>query len=799
MEAKVNKQLACPFFIWLFSLSIAISSLASEPKLIRSIPADGAQNVSLQQGKIVLYFDQNMKMNSWSLMQTASYPFPPMKPLEEPWRDPLTFELEIKELQPNTVYSLQLNSKKKRGFCTATSQEPLPITTITFSTGSDSAQHFETKDHKADVANQDVPQEEIKIPSRPEPIGPVAGWKFDVTRSTGMKGTENYQNGFQAPFRFFQKVAFQQTVTRIEPGWILEADRRVTSAQLHSLNPQTGQMMPQDLVPANTSFHVSHTPQGSTLIDSKSGQQVWDENMLAAFATPLQPRLWPDGELKQGQKWSYQDADLKSRIALLDVLGGRIDLAVEKIAPEPCTGIMTATIRGKLKTKVDLDAVILDFDAEVSIELPIQINIPFMVKFEGNLSGNGSVVNEMGQNVIYRIEAQGSLLQIAKPESKILGDFDKTDVIMEKGKIGPNGAIIIPLGKEDYDAKNHQQSRSQKPVYNYRLYEDVTEKAFTVLVPEGWQTEGGIMRIDPSQIRTVVDGCGKKLYFSIHDPQTQASITYFPTEMYGTTYGPSIAQPGQVLNGMVQMPQLLSPSVYVQQIVFPQARPRATNIKWGEVKSLQTLADAWNKAFHSEDSVPAHIVAESIEVAYDQNGTRFAELWTSLITSVSVSNTSIWMPDFTVVAGAPQSVVEKLAPILKAVITSFSMNPNWMARAIVNFDACTKGVAAAQDKIRDLDRKISEQSRKVQQQIHDIDNEIVANHDQTRSVIQEHEHNTLMGVDKYEDSESGTRYLIDMGYDRNFTNGEQIIQTNDWNYTPPSGYREMKNIHITDE
>ena len=43
------------------------------------------------------------------------------------------------------------------------------------------------------------------------------------------------------------------------------------------------------------------------------------------------------------------------------------------------------------------------------------------------------------------------------------------------------------------------------------------------------------------------------------------------------------------------------------------------------------------------------------------------------------------------------------------------------------------------------------QLRKVQQQISDIDNEIVANRNNTRSVIQEHEHNTLVGLDKYED------------------------------------------------
>jgi hypothetical protein len=127
------------------------------------------------------------------------------------------------------------------------------------------------------------------------------------------------------------------------------------------------------------------------------------------------------------------------------------------------------------------------------------------------------------------------------------------------------------------------------------------------------------------------------------------------------------------------------------------------------------------------------------------------------------------------------------------------MNPTWLANTSAAFDKCTKGVVATQEKIRAMDRKFSQKLRQVQKEISRIDNEIVANRNHTRSVIQEHEHNTLMGEDKYEDSETGSRYLIDMGYERNFTNGEQIIQTNDWNYEPPAGYRDMKNVHITDE
>lgn len=362
---------------------------------------------------------------------------------------------------------------------------------------------------------------------------------------------------------------------------------------------------------------------------------------------------------------------------------------------------------------------------------------------------------------------------------------------------------VIPPAKKETAANNNSRHTNQDtPVYRYKLYEDITEKAFTVLIPEGWKTEGGIMQIPQNQIRTVVDMCGKKLYFSIFDPITKASITYLPTEMYNTTApGTSVINiaPGQVLNGMVQMPQLLTPSQYVKQVVFPLHRGNVSNVEWGKVKTLSTLADAWKRAFHSKDPIPPLVRAESIEVAFDYSGTRFAELWTSMITSFQVKNTTVWMPPFTVIAGAPIDYVEKIAPVLKAVITSFRMNSSWLAQSDAKFTYCTKGVAKGHEEIRANDRRIAKHLKKVQQEIHQIDNEIVANRNNTRSVIQEHEHNTLMGEDKYEDTETGKRYIIDMSYDRNFTDGDTIIQTNDHTFTPPAGYRDMKNIHITDE
>lgn len=637
------------------------------------------------------------------------------------------------------------------------------------------------------------------------------GWLLQVTRSVGMKGTERYPNGYQAPFRIFQKIEFVDQISQTDGKVIQEVKRTVKTAEYNSLDPESGQMVKQELLPSGSRFRIVHSPYGSTLYDGQSNEEIWDEEKVSTFSPPVVPNLWPEGELHRGQKWSYRGNELTARIALLDILGGKIDLSVEDIKEDPYSQLMVTMIRGRLQTKVDLGTIVLDFNADVSIDLPVTLGVPFMVKFEGILQGSGTTQDQWGQSVAFQIEASGSYLQVAKPSREILSAFesgsdmqdDSKEEIVETVRIDESGAIRIPLNNDQSSRPVVPQNRGDGgPVYQYRLYQDATDNAFTVMIPQGWQVRGGIMRIAPNQIRTVVDGCGKKLHFTIYDPESQASITYFPTEMYassapGTTF---ITIPaGQVLNGMVQMPQLLSPSQFVQQVVFPGQRAGVQNIQWGKVESLNSLAAAWNTAFHAEDQIPPQIVAESIEVAYDRGDIRFGELWTSLITSVSVYNSTIWMPDFTVVASVPLDKADQLAPVLKAVITSFRMNSSWLAKTSAAFDQCTKKVVISQEQIRARDRKIARKLRQVQQEINRIDNDIVSSRNNTRSVIQEHEHNTLMGEDKYEDTETGTRYLIDMGYERNYSNGDQIIQTNDLNYEPPAGYRDMKNIQITDE
>jgi hypothetical protein len=121
-------------------------------------------------------------------------------------------------------------------------------------------------------------------------------------------------------------------------------------------------------------------------------------------------------------------------------------------------------------------------------------------------------------------------------------------------------------------------------------------------------------------------------------------VQYFPYEMiHSAAPGSAYIQiaPGQVLNGMIQMPSLLLPSDYARQVMFRMARPGASNVKWHRPVELESLASAWFKALHANDPVKPSIKKRSVEVDYQQDGAAYKEVWTVLNTSTRVAQDQI--------------------------------------------------------------------------------------------------------------------------------------------------------------
>jgi len=774
--------MALAIFVW------TAPALADPPRLVKSIPADGANGVSVELGKVVLVFDRNMKMNSWSLITSPKGTFPPLIAQDQPWLDPVTFELKVERLKPNTTYAVQLNSESRKGFQTAEDQTPLPVTTIVFSTSpQDAAANGSSEPPSAPAAEATPPPETAPTSAETPPTATATvdirpGWQFAVTRSRGIKGVATYTTGEKEQFQSFQKIEFTEEIVHSKGREISEVRRQIKSAVQHDLDSESGQITPTELAPAGSSFKVIHSSHGNLLIDAATGQKIVDEVMRENFAPPILPDLWPEGALAEGQKWSFRGAEVSRRIGLFEVKGGEIHLQVEKLAKEPSTGLATAHIRGNLQTVIDLETIQLNYDARVEIDLPMALGVPFMIKFSGKLTGQGMDQDEQGRPIQYSVDGEGEVLQICKPAEKVLDAFGARKASLDApdeacdpvstssaecqepaapanrspaaSPVGPGQpAGHAELKPAESGAPRSSQSpgpssssRGQSTLFS--LYQEPQQAAFYLLIPKGWQAEGGMI---PSGAQwNVVDLVEHNIKFRATSPDGKSFFGWYPRfyfqdpAIHAQSSGGILQQPaGGVLNGCWLYPYMDIPQ-YVQTIVLGQfaasefqnahivgAAVAAPELKpW--VPRTATRAQAGYVNFQcSIKGVPS--IGRIYTIIYEIQGI----IWTTVGTFGWVAPLDRWKQD---------------ARDMELSIHSFRLNPQWVQRA------------AAAERYR------GQKYGAVIEAMQRIDDEINKSRSQARSDMQEEFYKIITQQIETWDPAAGRKEWLPM-YNHAWTNG----------------------------
>ena len=104
-------------------------------RLVRSEPSSGAMNVPVDIGEIRFHFDCAMNTGGWSFLKSRQGAFPPPRGDNRmPWADSQCCRLRLGRLEPGTTYAVQLNSERKRGFRSARTGTPLPVSVVVFTT-----------------------------------------------------------------------------------------------------------------------------------------------------------------------------------------------------------------------------------------------------------------------------------------------------------------------------------------------------------------------------------------------------------------------------------------------------------------------------------------------------------------------------------------------------------------------------------------------------------------------------------------------------------------------------------------
>lgn len=269
--------------------------------------------------------------------------------------------------------------------------------------------------------------------------------------------------------------------------------------------------------------------------------------------------------------------------------------------------------------------------------------------------------------------------------------------------------LCIPLGAA---------ALAEPKVIHFHPISEPREGAFTMLVPDGWQTEGGVYRVDPSRAGGAGNSVAAKVDFVVKRDATGTVMVHtLPDNLYKDMRGsPAAAMfpPGSNYGGMVVSPPMDALS-YLANVVFRFTRPRARNVTVVVKLPLPDVARSYDRVCRNMGLPPDfRNNAALMLVAYQEGGVQYKEV---LYTDVQMMLVGMWGNKDTYTARAPADEFDRMCRVFKVMHESVRLNPQWIGREIQS--QATRGQII----------------RNVQQRLQEIDAEIVQHRQTTNAEI----------------------------------------------------------------
>ena len=294
------------------------------------------------------------------------------------------------------------------------------------------------------------------------------------------------------------------------------------------------------------------------------------------------------------------------------------------------------------------------------------------------------------------------------------------------------------------------------------------EHAFTMLIPDGWITQGGIYRVDPSRAGGAGNSIAAKLDFVVKRDAAGTVMTHtFPDELYKDMRRSPAAPmfpPGSNYGGMRVSP-IMDAQTYLVRVVFRAAHPQARNVKTALQVPLPAVAASYDQMARGM-GLPADYRHDAalLVMDYDEGGMQFREV---LYTAVEQMLADVWGNKDTYLARAPVDEFDAMRPVFEAMRDSVHLDSQWMMR-----EAQNQAVRA---------RIVQDVQSTVQQ----IDAEIVAHRQRTNAAINSQMQLLLTDKTTAIDPHTGNRKIIpNAGNSRFFGKGGDLLISDDPYFDP---------------
>ncbi len=325
------------------------------------------------------------------------------------------------------------------------------------------------------------------------------------------------------------------------------------------------------------------------------------------------------------------------------------------------------------------------------------------------------------------------------------------------------------------------------------------ENAFTLLVPQGWLIEGGIVRENLMQARVSAQNIAAKIDVAVkRDAAGTVMVRGCPEYKYAdprwtVTGQMGWMQPGSLYNGMIVW-QLLDPPSFLVQVMFPWAHPQAQNAQLLEQKPLPELQERWQR--QAVQGLGITYAAGEVTYTYSEGGVQYKERAQTVIENFGQMGAGMWSNKDSIYWRAPVGELEQWEPVLHTIRRSTQMNPQWVQQEMQSQGILTQSYNQAQAAERERARRALETQRYVQ----DTLNQIADHRNETQAEIRNDQYLNMTSQEEYVNPYTGKvdtasnqwshRWVNDRGdefytdYESTDPNSIQALRYAEWKRTP---------------
>jgi hypothetical protein len=239
------------------------------------------------------------------------------------------------------------------------------------------------------------------------------------------------------------------------------------------------------------------------------------------------------------------------------------------------------------------------------------------------------------------------------------------------------------------------------------------EQAFSILVPKGWQAEGGILRVNPIQAGGPLNSMEAKCDLAYKsDAAGTVSFHILPDIVYAHTgIGGGFFAAGSNYQG-AQVRQLTDAPSFLKDL-FSYLHPNAQDAKQLAVKRLPGEIAAIDQGLSYTNRLLAQIGLQTQQYKsdaaggifeYTEKGVRYREVILTGIVNMPAALT--WKNTRTLAFRAPARMFEQWRPVMDIMRSSVRFNPKWILKESEGQQQRADMVMKIYDEVRRIDREI---------------------------------------------------------------------------------------------